>query len=101
MLDERNRLKGCEMAGVEPGFRYYMGDDPEGFIISSNLYRRHLCESKRGDMAAKFSNMRQGSRTDIPSQNSDEVSIQQAAIFLMLAGVRWLTLNRFVRRRRS
>jgi hypothetical protein len=42
LLDGRNRLRACEMAGVEPRFEVYNGDDPVEFILAANIDRRHL-----------------------------------------------------------
>lgn len=47
LIDGRNRLKACEMAGVEPATRELNGQDPEAFIISSNIARRHMTKGQR------------------------------------------------------
>lgn len=52
VLDGRNRLLACNMAGVEPTFTVYKGDDPIGFVISANIHRRHLSPSQRAAIAA-------------------------------------------------
>lgn len=83
ILDGRNRYRACEIAGVEPMMRGYLGDNPLAFVLSSNLHRRHLTESQRSAVAAKIANMRQGERTDLePSANLPKVSQAEAADLL-------------------
>ncbi|EST29212.1 ParB/RepB/Spo0J family partition protein [Streptomyces roseochromogenus] len=58
LLDGRNRLAACEIAGVEPRFTTYTGDDPTGVILSHNLYRRHISKGQQAmiiAMARSFS----------------------------------------------
>jgi ParB-like chromosome segregation protein Spo0J len=47
VLDGRNRLRACEVAGIEPTFTVYSGDDPVAYVVSLNLRRRHLDTSQR------------------------------------------------------
>jgi hypothetical protein len=42
VLDGQNRQLACELAGVEPRYVEYTGDDPVGLVVSANLHRRHL-----------------------------------------------------------
>src|ERR1700735_5661987 len=52
VLDGRNRLKACEIAGVEPTFREWNGaGDPVIFALSLNRFRRHLSPSQRAQIA--------------------------------------------------
>ena len=60
ILDGRNRFVACELAGVEPRFDEYTGDDPTAFVISENIARRHLDESQRAACAALLANIRKG-----------------------------------------
>lgn len=58
LLDGRNRLKACEMAGVEPIFHELPDDtDPWKYVLTANLHRRHLTPSQRGIVAGKIANM--------------------------------------------
>ena len=48
VLDGRNRLRACGIAGVEPRFAELPdGQDPLQFVLDHNLHRRHLNESQR------------------------------------------------------
>jgi N6-adenosine-specific RNA methylase IME4/ParB-like chromosome segregation protein Spo0J len=86
ILDGRNRYRACLEAGVEPTFVLFEGDDPVAFVISVNVKRRHLDESRRAYVAALFAIMRQGERTDLPSNEGKSISQEQAAK-LMNVGV--------------
>lgn len=80
ILDGRNRYEACRIAGKEPDFVNYTGDDPFRFIISLNLHRRHLDESQRAVIASRVANMTQGARTDLePSANLRNVISQPEA----------------------
>lgn len=46
LLDGRNRLKACEIAGVEPRVTIHQGDDEGAFVRSSNE-RRHQSTGSR------------------------------------------------------
>lgn len=73
VLDGRNRLVACGMAGVNPEFEKYHGDiPPTEYVLSTNLHRRQLTITQRATVAAEALPMleaeareRQGHRSDI------------------------------------
>lgn len=56
ILDGRNRMAACQIAGVEPKFNTFHGDDEAKlhFVLSQNLTRRHLNTSQRAMLATEF-----------------------------------------------
>lgn len=53
VLDGRNRLAACHLAGVEPRFETYDGDDPDGYALAVNIARRHLTKGQIAMVAAR------------------------------------------------
>jgi ParB-like chromosome segregation protein Spo0J len=54
ILEGRNRLKACEMAGVKPRFTERTGGGSAvDFIIASNIRRRHLTPEQKRDLLIK------------------------------------------------
>jgi hypothetical protein len=52
LLDGRNRLAACELAGIEPRFTTYDGDNPVSVILSYNLHRRHVSRGQEAIIVA-------------------------------------------------
>ncbi|MEE1844168.1 ParB/RepB/Spo0J family partition protein [Streptomyces sp. NPDC088190] len=52
LLDGRNRLAACKLAGVEPSFTTYTGNDPIRVIYSGNVYRRHISKGQQAMITA-------------------------------------------------
>jgi hypothetical protein len=54
ILDGRNRLRACELAGIPPRFVEWVGAGSiTSWIFSVNLHRRHLTTSQRAMLAAR------------------------------------------------
>lgn len=54
LLDGRNRLAACKLAGVEPRFVEYEGESPVAFILGINLARRHLDKGQKIALALEI-----------------------------------------------
>jgi ParB-like chromosome segregation protein Spo0J len=68
LLDGRNRLRACELAGVEPVFATVETDDPLGYVVSLNVLRRNLSPSQRAILAAEAWDMVPDSRQERRAQ---------------------------------
>lgn len=90
VLDGRNRLAACEIAGVEPDTLMWDREDdgmsPTAWVLSVNLHRRHLNESQRGLIAAKALELfqkearaRQRSGTSVPRGTKVGRAVEHAA----------------------
>jgi ParB-like nuclease domain len=77
VLDGRNRLRACEIAGVEPQFEVYGGSNPVGFIVSSNLKRRQLNESQRALIATRLATLARGQH-QVAGENADQSAPSEA-----------------------
>ena len=53
VLDGRNRLTACNIAGVEPTFATYEGDDPDGYALAVNGQRRDMAKMPKAMVAAR------------------------------------------------
>ena len=56
IIDGRNRLRACELIGLEPTFQETELDGltPLEFVLSKNLHRRHLTAGQRAALALSF-----------------------------------------------
>lgn len=96
LIDGRNRLAACRMAGIEPVFREYEGDSPVAFIVAANLKRRHLEKGQKIALGlaiephfAEEAKKRQGARNDIVEivpQSEQARSRDQAASAVGVSG---------------
>lgn len=60
LLDGRNRIAACDLAGVKARRTQFKGGNPVAFIVSSNLHRRHLNATQRGVVADSLATLSQG-----------------------------------------
>ena len=47
LVDGRNRRAACRIAGVEPSIRKLNGEDPDAYVLSANVHRRHMTKGQR------------------------------------------------------
>lgn len=65
VLDGRNRLAACELAGVEPTFETYKGNDPDAYALANNIHRRHLTTGQRALAVARAVQVVQGDQSEL------------------------------------
>lgn len=88
ILDGRNRVAACELAGVDPQFTTYDGDDPDGYALSVNIARRHLTKGQQAMVAARamiLSETKSESRSVAKSIGTSSARISQASVVLEFA----------------
>lgn len=85
ILDGRARLRACQELGREPAFIDYDGADAAGYVVSSNLARRHLTESQRQMVAARLATLGHGGDRVSQAANSPDAPPTQAEAADMLA----------------
>ncbi|MFI5863722.1 ParB/RepB/Spo0J family partition protein [Streptomyces sp. NPDC051546] len=81
LLDGRNRLKACELIGIEPVFATYDGDDPDAYALSVNARRRNLTKGQLAMIAAKALSITERSHRSGAEQSARSVS-EQAGVSL-------------------
>lgn len=66
LVDGRNRLKACRLAGVEPRFERLPPDvDPRGYIVSKNITRRDLTKGQKAlALALMYPEPKRGANAD-------------------------------------
>ncbi|MFF2955683.1 ParB N-terminal domain-containing protein [Kitasatospora sp. NPDC057965] len=81
ILDGRNRLKACEILGIEAQFVAYEGSAPRSYVLSANLRRRSLSRGQAAMIAAKAcSDSEQEGRSE--SEQSARSVSEQAGVSL-------------------
>lgn len=91
ILDGRNRQAACQLAGIEPDYFQWSGEDPIAYVVSCNLQRRQMTASQRAMSALSMLPLleaqardRQGTRGDIAAivpQSDGRARDHAAALF--------------------
>lgn len=82
VLDGRNRLAACNIAGVVPNYETYDGDDPDGYALSVNIARRHLRPSQRYLVIEKARRVAKTTKSLISGSPSEAQRLSEAAVVL-------------------
>lgn len=82
VLDGRNRLAACKLAGVEPRFENYEGDDADDYALRSGITRRHLTTGARAMIAARAERLGSKSATDEEDDKVNKHRIYEARLVL-------------------
>lgn len=77
ILDGRNRFRACEELQIGPRYIEYDGNNPLGYVLRSNLCRRHLSTSQRSMIAGRLSTLELGD-----NQHSEGTSIDGGSTLL-------------------
>ena len=75
IIDGRHREMACYEEGIEPKYIEYTGDDPIGFVLSKNLYRRQLTQSQLAMLVKKLVSLPKGR----PDLNAHALTQEAAA----------------------
>jgi ParB/RepB/Spo0J family partition protein len=68
IIDGRNRLAACEIAGVEPTFTNLNGQDPVAYILSANISRRNMTVGQRAMAIARLGAFSKSSQRQLAGQ---------------------------------
>lgn len=85
ILDGRNRWRACELAGVTPQTVEWDGQgSPLSWVLSKNLYRRHLTASQRAAIAVE---VKERFAEDVSVQHRMTVSTDMLSPFTRIVNV--------------
>lgn len=74
LIDGRNRLAACKLAGVTPQYRV-LDADPTAYVLSANVHRRHLTKGQQAmAVALAYPESKQGKKDKATSVFNTEVS---------------------------
>lgn len=74
ILDGRNRFAACNLAGIEPQFVTYEGDDPDGYALAVNISRRHMTKGQQAIVVARALRDRKAKNLESKKRDSGMVA---------------------------
>lgn len=114
VLDGRNRLRACELAGVVPRFVDWEpnGMTPTEWVVSHNLHRRHLTVGQRAALALdllprleeearerQLSGLKQGDSVPVPPIAEERGEAAEKAAALVGVGRTTVAMAKAIQRR--
>jgi ParB-like chromosome segregation protein Spo0J len=86
LIDGRNRLAACKIAGLEPRIEELNGVvDPVAYILSANINRRHMTKGQRAMAVAMIVPKQQGKKTSLKINDVSGGYVRQARAVLEYA----------------
>lgn len=79
VIDGFHRLRACKELGIEPQIEPYSGSDPAGYVLSSNLHRRHLEPGQIAAIMLACNEWRARGRPDKQFRTGVELTVAQMA----------------------
>lgn len=79
ILDGRNRFKAADLAGVEPSFVEYEGDDALAYVIRHNLHRRQLSTGQKAAIVDEIAILKRGRNWNNSAIMQNKITVEQAA----------------------
>jgi hypothetical protein len=80
VLDGWHRFQACEKAGIQFRAVELDGDDPQSFVLSRNLHRRHLTASQRAEAVVACSAWKPARRPDKAAPGAGLSEAQMAKV---------------------
>jgi ParB-like nuclease domain len=86
ILDGRNRAVACEMAGVQPSYTRYEGNDPAGYALAANVQRRNLSTSQKYMIMEMARRLNGNTKVGITTSEWEAKALSQAATVIDYGG---------------
>lgn len=79
ILDGGNRYEACLQAGVAPVLKPFEGGDIVAYVLSANLYRRHLSPGQNAAIVASITNWAEAHKPGRPRQSGNVAALSSVA----------------------
>ena len=79
ILDGGNRYEACLQADVTPVLKPFEGGDIVAYVLSANLYRRHLSPGQNAAIVASITNWAEAHKPGRPKQSGNVAALSSVA----------------------